>query len=69
MWLSLNDAIQRITECEKNLLPSLYDNDLSIYHTKFIVRRDATILNYYKNLILNDQKMTKICTKIGIDIE
>lgn len=51
MWLSLNDAIQRITECEKNLLPSLYDNDLSIYHTKFIVRRDATILNYYKNLI------------------
>lgn len=51
MWLPLNDAIQRITECEKNLLPSSYDSDLSIYHTKFIVRRDATILNYYKNLI------------------
>ena len=51
LWLPLDEAIRRITECESHLHPSPYDGDLSIYHTKFIVRRDATILKYYNDLI------------------
>lgn len=45
IWLNLDDAIQIIKDCEDKLKPSKYEN---VYHTKFIVRRDYTILQYYK---------------------
>lgn len=46
IWLNLDDTIQIIKDCEDKLKPSKYEN---VYHTKFIVRRDYTILQYYKN--------------------
>lgn len=49
LWCSLNEAIDLIKNCESNLLPSKFESDMSIYHTKFVVRRDYEILKYYKN--------------------
>ena len=46
LWLTIDDAIKIIKDCEDRLKPSKYED---VYHTKFIVRRDYTILNYYKN--------------------
>lgn len=48
LWLELDDAINKIKDCEDNLVASVYDGEMSIYHTKFIVRRDYKILEYYK---------------------
>lgn len=45
LWLSLDDAMDKIKESENQLLASKYE---SVYHTKFIVRRDYEILKYYK---------------------
>ena len=36
------------SQSEKNLIPSSEEGTLSVYHAKFIVRRDYEILNYYK---------------------
>jgi 8-oxo-dGTP diphosphatase len=49
LWLSLEDAIKKIKDCEDNLVASKHEGDMSIYHTKFIVRRDYSILKYYIN--------------------
>lgn len=46
LWLDIDEAIQLIRESENKLVASKYEN---VYHTKFIVRRDYTILKYYKN--------------------
>ena len=46
IWLNIDDAIKFIKECESNLKPSKYGN---VYHTKFIVKRDYSILQYYKD--------------------
>ena len=45
LWLELDDAMARINESENKLISSQYE---SIYHTKFIVRRDYEILKYYR---------------------
>lgn len=50
IWLELEDAINIIKECEKNIKASKYENILS---KKFVVRRDYNILIYYKNNYLN----------------
>lgn len=47
IWLYPNDALRKIKECEDKLKPSNCEGELSIYHTKFIVRRDYEILKYY----------------------
>ena len=44
LWLDINEALDKIKECEDGLKPSNYEN---VYHTKFVVRRDYTILKYY----------------------
>ena len=44
LWLKIEDAINIIKDCENKLIPSKYEN---VYHTKFIVRTDYTILKYY----------------------
>ena len=44
LWLKIEDAMQVIKDCENNLIGSKYEN---VYHTRFIVRRDYTILKYY----------------------
>jgi len=46
LWLNIDDAINTIKNCEDKLKPSKYED---VYHTKFIVRRDYTILKHYKN--------------------
>lgn len=50
LWCDLDDAISLIHDSENNLKSSPYDGPLSIYHTKFIVRRDLEILNYWKSI-------------------
>ena len=47
LWLDIEEAIKRIHDCEEKLISSSYDGEKSIYHTKFIVRRDYEILKYY----------------------
>lgn len=53
LWLDIDDALRIIEECENKLQTSQYEN---IYQTKFIVRRDAGILRYYKNHYLNHKR-------------
>ena len=50
LWVNLDEAINLIKKCESNLVASKYE---SVYHTKFIVRRDYEILKYYKSMIIN----------------
>ena len=48
IWLTPENALQKITECEDQLKASDYDN---IYRTKFMNYRDREILKYYiKNI-------------------
>ncbi len=44
LWLDIEDAIRQIKDSESKLVASNYE---SVYHTKFIVRRDYEILRYY----------------------
>lgn len=44
VWLSKEEALQRITNCGKELKESKYEN---IYHSRFINYRDKEILKYY----------------------
>lgn len=52
LWLDLDEAIKVIKECEKDIKPSEYED---IYLTRFVVRRDYNILEYYKNNYLKDK--------------
>ena len=45
LWLTLDDALTKIKNCEDQLKPSKYED---VYHTKFIVRRDYAILRHYQ---------------------
>lgn len=45
LWLDFDEAIKLMKNCEKNLVDSKFS---SVYHTKFIVRRDYNILKYYQ---------------------
>ena len=55
LWLPLNIAIEKIRNSEKKLVASSHEGNMSIYHTKFIVRRDYTILKYYIDNILKKE--------------
>lgn len=48
LWLTLDNAIEQLKKSESYLLPSKYEGNMSVYHTKFIVRRDYEILKYFK---------------------
>lgn len=48
LWLDIDDAIELIQASENNLIASSEEGTLSLYHERFIVRRDYEILNYYK---------------------
>jgi len=50
LWLNIHNAIELIKNSENNIIGSKYDGDMSVYHTKFIVRRDYEILKYYLEL-------------------
>ena len=51
IWLDIDEAMYLIKNCEDKLKPSKYDGEMSIYHTKFIVKRDYEILKYYKSIV------------------
>lgn len=44
IWTDVLEGLQLIKNCYDNLKPSKYEN---IYHSKFIVLRDKSILEYY----------------------
>ena len=44
LWVNPKEALQLITDCYDNLLPSEYDD---VYDTRFVVSRDRKILEYY----------------------
>lgn len=44
VWLKIDEAMDVIKNSEDKLVASKYED---VYHTKFIVRRDYTILKYY----------------------
>ena len=48
LWLDLENALKIIKASQKNILPSKFESRLSLYHTRFVVRRDYLILKYYK---------------------
>lgn len=50
LWINIEEAIKLIKNSEEKVIASKYDGDMSVYHTKFIVRRDYEILKYYQNL-------------------
>ena len=50
LWCDFEEAISLLRDSENNLKSSVYDGPLSVYHTKFIVRRDLEILNYWKSI-------------------
>ncbi len=60
LWCNLDDAISLIQNSENNLKPSPIDGPLSIYHSKFIVRRDLEILKYWKQHIDIEKNVTFI---------
>ncbi len=61
-WLDLDEALIKITKCIDDLLPSKYEN---LYHTKFIVTRDKSILEYYINKRrLNETSKTNTSTPL-----
>ncbi len=48
LWEEPEKALELIKDCYDKLLPSPCENNLSsVYHTKFIVKRDAKILEEY----------------------
>ena len=49
LWLDIDTAMKLIKDSENKVVASKYDSEKSVYHTKFIVRRDYEILKYYKN--------------------
>lgn len=49
LWLNIEEAMEKIKDSESKLVASKHESDKSVYHTKFIVRRDYEILRYYKN--------------------
>ena len=53
LWLPINEAIEKIKDCENKLKPSNHESNMSVYHTKFIVRRDYEILKYYIENYMN----------------
>ena len=51
-WLTLDEAIEAISSCYDIVLASPSDKDENQYASKFIIKRDLAILNYYKNIYL-----------------
>jgi len=47
LWLDVTEALKRIKDSEIQLVPSDYEGELSVYHSKFVVRRDFEILKFY----------------------
>lgn len=51
LWLDLDEAINIITECENKIKQVEYKDK---YFSRFVYKRDYTILDYYKNKYLQN---------------
>ena len=56
VWVTVDEAIDLITNCKDNIIDSPCDEDETVYSSKFIIKRDLTILNYYKNVYLKGRE-------------
>lgn len=54
IWVSIEKAMKLIKDSEDKIVSSKYDGEKSIYHTKFIIRRDYEILKYYMSIQKNN---------------
>lgn len=48
IWTTIDEAIRIIKDCFNNLKSSTYDKTGDVYSTKFIIKRDLSILEYYR---------------------
>lgn len=60
VWCSIDEAISLISNSESCLVGSIYEGDFSVYHARFIVRRDAEILKFYATFLCNYMGKTGI---------
>lgn len=60
LWVRPEEGLKLIEGCMNKLKPSEYEN---LYHTKFIVYRDKTILEYYLNEKNKDTKWNGLYKK------
>ena len=51
LWTTLEQAISLVKNCFDKIKPSTYDEQENVYATKFIIKRDLSILEYYKSII------------------
>ena len=51
-WFTVDEAIEKIGGCYDIILASPSDKDENVYASKFIIKRDLAILDYYKNVYL-----------------
>lgn len=49
MWVDIATAMDLIQASENQLVASRYEGELSVYHSRFLVRRDLEILKYFVN--------------------
>ncbi len=47
VWTNKNNALSLIKNSMTKILPSEFEGELSVYHSKFIIKRDYEILKYY----------------------
>ena len=58
IWLDIGEAIKNIKECETKLVSSKYEGNMSVYHARFIVKRDYAILKYYQKMYGKESSKT-----------
>ncbi|MBQ9790993.1 MAG: NUDIX domain-containing protein, partial [Clostridia bacterium] len=54
VWMTIDEAIEKISSCYKDIKASPCDKDEGVYASKFIIKRDLKILDYYKNTYLKE---------------
>lgn len=54
IWVTVNEALSLISNCYDNLKPSPFDGGDDLYSTRFVVKRDRFILEYFINTQQNN---------------
>ena len=57
LWVTLDQAIDLVKDCFNKVKSSTYDKEEDVYSTKFVVKRDLTILEYYKKLLTSEENV------------
>ena len=48
IWLDIEEAMKKFKNNESKLIDSKYEDDINVYHKRFTIIKDYTILKYYK---------------------